>query len=101
MESVKNTDSYNELQADIKMLRDIHEHWEKDEKDLWALKKFKRLHENIDPKSIGLIPFKRFEAGGLDLNEVQGLILKLEDELGFSDTKSYKDFDQFGHKKIN
>ena len=68
-----------ELAKDIELLRHIFEHW--DAKKISALKGFKARHPGVNPYSIDLIPFVKFEVSGIDIGRIQSLILKLENEL--------------------
>ena len=70
---------YKDLRKDIRLLRDIHEHWE--QKEIRSLKIFETRHKNASPYTIRLKPFEKFEASVLDLNEIQSIILKLENAL--------------------
>lgn len=70
---------YKDLKDNIKLLRDIHEHWE--QKEIRSLKKFETHYKNANPYTITLKPFEKFQAGGLDLNEIQSIILKLGNSL--------------------
>lgn len=77
--SMIDMDSCKDLKKDIKLLRDIHEHWE--QKEIHSLIIFESRYKNASPYTIGLKPFEKFEASVIDLNEIQSIILKLEIDL--------------------
>lgn len=64
---------------DIRLLRDINEHWE--QKNNRSLSEFNKKHPNKSPHTVTLIPFKKFAVSGIeiDVNELQGVINKLEE----------------------
>ena len=70
------TISDKELKRDVTLLRHIHEHWDKETQ--FAAKEFQQRHPEIDPSSITFQPFEKFEVGGVELNEIQSLINRLE-----------------------